>query len=244
MIIIKPEHCHSAYLKAAEIFANLRDICFRDRYSYELFSDVKTVRYAPDILLSYPMPKVDVKDKQVFVSVIDCAGRDGSHGLAAYDEPYVRNMAAVLNGFRRDGYAVVLSSFCKAEGDERGAEKILNAMECENDPSVTTLFYDGTNADELTTAIAQSGYVIATRFHAMILGFAAGRPVLPIIYSDKTANVLKDMGFAGISYDLRTDGQWEYDAIRDSYAYPSAMSIECIVQQAEMHFEKLDKVLE
>ena len=239
-----PYHTPAYRDKAAEIFGNMKDICFRDRYSYELFSDVPTVRYAPDILLGYPMPHVEVQDKQVFVSVIDCAGRDGSHGLASCDEQYVSNMASLLREYRSDGYRVVLASFCKEEGDERGIEKILNAMECENDPSVTTLFYDGTNADALTEAIAQSGFVIATRFHATILALAAGRPVLPIIYSDKTANVLKDMEFNGVTYDLRKDEIWDYPFVCKSCADDKEQDMRTMINQSTRHFARLDKVME
>ncbi len=235
-----PYHTPAYRDKAAEIFGNMKDICFRDRYSYELFSDVQTVRYAPDILLSYPMPQVAVDEKQVFVSAIDCAGRDSSHGLASCDEPYVSNMASLLREYRADGYRVVLASFCKEEGDERGVEKIIDAMDARNDPMVTTLFYDGTNADELTKAIAQSGFVIATRFHATILALAAGRPVLPIIYSDKTANVLKDMGFTGVTYDLREQGVWTYSESQKNGAVPGDSTF---FKDASKHFEKLDSIL-
>lgn len=239
-----PYHTPAYRDKAAEIFANMRDICFRDRYSHELFADVKTARYAPDILLSYPMPNETVNEKQVFVSVINCAGRDDSHGLSSCDERYVQNMATVLNGFRQDGYSIILSSFCREEGDEQGVEKILSAMGCQNDPSVTTLFYDGTNAEKLTTAIAQSRCVIATRFHAMILGFAVGRPVLPIVYSDKTSNVLKDMGVEGAAYDLRNVETWEYTAVKNSFAKFDNDVLKDIIERSQKHFEKLDNVLE
>lgn len=51
----------------------LQDVCFRDRYSYELFcKDVKTVRQAPDILFGYSMPNIRQKKKQVYISVINC----------------------------------------------------------------------------------------------------------------------------------------------------------------------------
>ena len=36
-----------------KIFKICTDICFRDKYSYNLFKDIENVRYAPDYAFSY-----------------------------------------------------------------------------------------------------------------------------------------------------------------------------------------------
>lgn len=227
-----PYHTEAYREKMAEIFAMCRDVCFRDKYSANLFPGV--VRCAPDILFGYPMPKAEVKQDQIFVSVINCAGRDESHDLKAHDARYVANMAGLLRQLLDSGKKLVLASFCKDEGDEEGIRKILAALGAENDPRMQVLCYDGTNADELTMAIAESAGVIGTRFHATILAMAAGRPVLPIIYSDKTKHVLEDLGFEGAVFDLRCDAPWA----------PAQMSaIVPPVAEVEGHFAKLDQVL-
>ena len=227
-----PWHTEAYRQKMEEIFRNCRDVCFRDKYSAGLFPGV--VRQAPDILFGYPMPKVPVKEDQIFVSVINCAGRDESHNLNAHDGRYVANMAGLLRQLLSENKKIVLASFCKEEGDEEGIRKILAAMGCENDPRVRVLHYDGTNADELICAIAESAGVIGTRFHATILAMAAGRPVLPIVYSDKTKYVLDDLGFAGMVYDLRDDAPW------------TATDMTAIIaptNEAVGHFEKLDEAI-
>lgn len=234
-----PYHTEAYRVKMAEIYGNMKDVCFRDEYSYQLFKDVKTVRRAPDILFSYPMPKAEVKEKQIFVSVINCAGRDESHGLAQCDERYVKNMAKMLNAYLDQGYSLVLGSFCTHEGDERGIEKILRAMGCRENEKVRVLAYDGTNADELTHAIAQSECVIGTRFHAVILAMAAGRPVLPLIYSDKTHHVLEDLNFTGKTIDIRKDDDFSTAALPvNSYG-----DIQAVALEAQKHFGKLDEIL-
>lgn len=235
-----PYHTEAYREQIAQIYAKMQDICFRDKYSYDLFRTVKTVRWAPDILFSHPMPQVDVAEKQVFVSIINCATRDESHNLTQYDESYVENMARLLTNYRQEGYRLVLSSFCAHEGDEEGIRKILKAMDGENAADIQVLNYDGTNADILTTAIAQSEFVVATRFHAAILAIAAGRPVLPVIYSDKTLHVLEDLGFDCTMIDLRSCEDYN----------TAAGSLNCfavdrkgLAQEAQSHFEKLDEVL-
>lgn len=225
--------------KIGQIYGKMKDVCFRDQYSYELFRNVDTVRRAPDILFSYPMPQVTVEEKQIFVSVINCAARDESHSLTEHDASYVENMARLLTKYRREGYRLVLSSFCAHEGDEEGIQKILKAMDGENDPDIQVLNYSGTNAEALTTAIAQSKFVIASRFHGVILALAAGRPVLPVIYSDKTLHVLEDLGFDGPMIDIRTCR----DYVKAGQPGTSGVDREKLSLEAQKHFEKLDEIL-
>ena len=233
-----PWHTEAYRQKMAEIFAKCKDVCFRDRYSAGLFEGLETVHCAPDILFAHPMPCAAVKDKQLFVSVIDCAGRDESHGLREYDAGYITNMAALLRGYLDDGYSLVLSSFCAEEGDETGIAKLTQAMGCEHDSRVAVLRYDGTNAEEIKRTIAESELVIGTRFHAVILAMAAGRPVLPIVYSDKTQHVLDDLGFAGAIVDLRSDEPWGRPMVERN-----SQDVDREREKAVAHFEQLDKVL-
>lgn len=225
-----PYHTEAYREKCGDIFSKMQDVCFRDAYSKELFSQVPTVRQASDILFSYPMPQVPVKEKQLFVSVIDCASRDDSHGLKSLDSRYVNGMAELLKGYMNQGYTPILCSFCRHEGDELGIQKIRNLL----GPSVKTLCYDGTNAAAIINALAASELVIGTRFHATILALAAGRPVLPIIYSDKTLHVLQDLGFEGVTYDIRRADTWN--------AVPGA-AMDVSKTNGDLHFTKLDEVL-
>ena len=233
-----PWHTEAYREKMAEIFAQCRDVCFRDRYSHSLFWNVPAVRCAPDILFSHPMPKLPVKEKQVFVSVINCAGRDESHNLGGCDGRYVANMAKLLRALLEDGRTLVLASFCKEEGDEEGIARILSAMDCKGDSRIRVLRYDGTNAAALTAALAESEAVIATRFHAAVLAMAAGRPVIPIVYSDKTLHMLEDLDFGGTVYDLRWDLPWDRGAIGSD-----PVGMDAVIQGASAHFLKLNEVL-
>lgn len=234
-----PYHTEAYRERISQIYAKMKDVCFRDQYSYHLFREVETVRQAPDILFSYPMPRVPVEAKQIFVSVINCGARDESHGLTQHDASYVENMARLLMKYRREGYRLVLSSFCAHEGDEEGIRKILKVMAVENDSGIRVLNYDGTNADALTTAIAQSEFVVATRFHATILAIAAGRPVLPVIYSDKTLHVLEDLNFDGPVIDIRSCEDYTEVGIPTGFA----VDRQKLAREARKHFEKLDKTL-
>lgn len=229
--------------KMRRVFDNMQDVCFRDRYSFEHFRGCEKVRYAPDILFSYPMPNAAVKRKQIFVSVIDCEGRDESHNLSAHGKFYVDQMASILKEYLADGCTLVLSSFCRAEGDERAIEKITDAMGCRADSRIQCLAYDGTNTETILTAISESEYVIASRFHAMVLAMVAKRPVLPVVYSDKTLHVLEDLDFRGTVFDLRNGVPWDYQRSRQNWDQHLETLSTGIKKESLRHFEKLDKLL-
>lgn len=237
-----PWHSEGYREKMACIYGKMKDVCFRDRYSAELFTDVTTVRQAPDILFNCPMPRVTVDEKNVFVSLIDCASRDDSHGLAVLDDNYIAGMAKLLREYLDNGHTLTLASFCRHEGDENAIAKIRQTLGiADNDTRVKDLCYTGTNADEMRSAIAGAGFVVASRFHATILALAANRPVLPVIYSDKTTHVLDDLGYKGITVDLRQENWVDYAVAESNRSVTTPIDI--VKEQAQGHFAVLDQLI-
>lgn len=241
-----PWHTEAYRQKMEQILGDLRDVCFRDCYSQGLFPGVKSVRQAPDILFSYPMPKVPVKEKQLFVSVVDCGGKtEGAQTLCDYEEHYVTGMAGLLSRYLEQGWKIVLASFCETEGDSRAADQIVKSMGIpKNDQRIEMLAYDGGNADALTEVIAASEYVIATRFHGVILALAAGRPVFPVIYSDKTSRVLEDLHFQGAWADLRRPEPLSFETSIRNLALENNPADRSVFINANVHFAKLDELLQ
>ena len=231
--------------RLATILNNVEDICFRDKYSTNLFSDVKKVRYAPDILFSYQFPNVKSK-KQVFVSVIDCASRDSGLDKLSDNEPkYIELMRKYIIQYVEDGYTVKLASFCKIEKDMESIDKIINSIDSSVKEKVEIIDYDGTNVPHLITAIAESELIIASRFHAAILGFAANKPVLPIVYSDKTINILKDLLFSGRYIDIRKLNEKSFIQPLDiKYKMQIINNIDEVKIESNSHFKELDMLLE
>ena len=88
-----------------------------------------------------------------------------------------------------------------------------------------------------------SEYVIATRFHAMILGLAENKPVLPIIYSDKTINVLNDLNFEGEIIDLRKDKDWSLISEPQKWGSLPIDMTDRLKVDSQLHFSKLDEFL-
>lgn len=185
------------------VLSGMKDVCFRDRYSYHTFAHLPNVRYAPDILfgLDWSAYAGVEEKKQVFLSVVNC--RAGNVELPEYAGEYNRFIARLAERFAELGYRSVLCSFCENESDLPAAEEIRSQMPPhvrENTPIVN---YTGTNLQQILQLLAESEYVVATRFHAMILGMVAGKKVLPMIYHLKLRNVLEDLSFQGACCDIR-----------------------------------------
>lgn len=229
----------------AKIFVQMKDVCFRDRYSYTMFKECHNVRYAPDILFSLTMPSKQIVKNRVFISVIDCRYKEeGVNKLAEFSSSYLENMAELIEEYLENHFEVMLCSFCHRECDERAVMEIVKMLGkdiCEE--KVQTRFYTGENLDDILQVLVSSEYVIASRFHAVILGIAAQKPVFPIIYSDKTIRVLQDIGFKGNYADIRKKDKISYDFslknLNENYILPK----EDLQREAERHFINLDKIL-
>lgn len=231
--------------KLEYIFENMQDVCFRDSYSYNMFKNCSKTRFAPDILFSTEMPSVRAVEKQIFVSVINCGRKEeGQNKLADFEDWYIKNITELLETYIKHGYSVILTSFCRLEGDEEAVDKILSLIkEKEVKEKITALFYNGTNYKEILKTLAESEYILASRFHAVILGIAAGKPVFPIVYSDKIIQVLKDVGFKGNYADIRIGDKIEYKFSYENLKNRLVVPIENLGKQSEVHFKILDDVL-
>lgn len=173
----------------SECFDLVDDICFREKYSYHLFPGHQRIRYAPDPVFTFKEGSVTAVKKQIAVSVIDLAGRADLDGFLT---EYENKMAELCAYFIAKEYSVKLLSFCKVQGDERAINRILAKLPAYERKSTSPCFYNG-NLAEAIGEISSSTYVVATRFHCLVLGWMLGKPVYPIIYSDKTFNVINDL---------------------------------------------------
>lgn len=227
--------------RCASIFSQMRDICFRDQYSYRLFDQIKTVRFAPDILFGTDMPERQDFTKRVFISVINCSKKDeGYNVLGEFQSQNIDYIVSLVRQAVSLGYEVTLGAFCTKEGDMDAVNEVVGIV---NDSErIRVCSYDGTNSDIMLQAISDSDFVIASRFHAAVLGFAAGKPVLPVIYSDKTKHVLEDAGFSGVSVDLRKLVSVNLDELIKHADDQKLCNIEELRQASLGHFQKLDKV--
>lgn len=213
------------------------DVCFRDHYSAELFADLDNVRCAPDVLFGVNLPQ-QTKRRQLFVSVIDL-NRKGE-GISSKREMYQTWLVQQMQNMAKRGYEIVICSFCQYEGDGDVVAELAQQLK-KLGIDVRTILY-ANNDYEILSEISASEYVIASRFHATILGLAAGCKVLPVLYSNKTRHVLEDLEYPITScVDLldTSDTVFEHEVV-SSNVFPVAETI----RKSFCQFQAFDKWLE
>lgn len=228
-----PYHTKNYYQTFYNMFKKAIDVCFRDEYSYNLFKDLPNVRMAPDIVFSLDTTDLNNKEEnKVIISVINCNNRKIENNKEQYESKIIE----MINLFQSKGYKVTLMSFCKFEGDENAIERIITQVK-----NVDKYYYKG-NIEEALNILASSKIIVGTRFHANILGLVMNKTIIPIAYSDKTLNVLKDINFKGKIFDIRDMDNFDVNSISDK-----DLKYKCNVDKqkklAEKHFEKLDLIL-
>lgn len=222
------------YKKYYEHFSKCIDVCFREKYSYNLFRNLPNIRYAKDIVFSLK-GKNYMEEDYILISVIKPSIRKD---LFEKDEEYFETIKNIVIDFIKLRKKVKLMSFCKNEGDEEAIEKIFDLIPNSYKGEVSKYFYRG-NIDEALSIIGKSKIVVATRFHAMILGFIFEKIVYPIVYSKKMSNVLEDINFKqnfstfNNLEDISTERILENKKIDKN-------TLEDIKRDSEKHFEKLD----
>lgn len=175
-----------------KIFEEVEDICFRDKYSYDLFKDVKSVRLAPDVVFGMDVNKQQKESNSVGFSIV--SARNGIN-----EASYYKKYARLIENYQSRGFSVYLFSFCKGEGDEDAIERIISLIRSTN--NINSIYYNG-NIDDYLGHYSKMEYMYCGRFHAMILSMLYGQKIFPVIYSKKMTNVLEDIEYKGKYIDI------------------------------------------
>lgn len=228
------------YRKYKEIIKEYTDVCFRDQQSYEMFKDLGNVRVSSDIIFQLENDNEGFPQKKtVLISVIMPSKREGYQGV---DEKYYEKIRDIAVNFIQKGYEIILMSFCEKEGDEEAVNTIYSLIPSKLQVNVKKHYYRE-NIDKTLNIIKVSSFIIATRFHSMILGWVYNKPVYPIVYSEKMTNVMKNVGFNGGYVELKEINKLNQDEVVDSLLKNKLINISYFAKDAENHFIELDKYL-
>lgn len=233
-----PAHTQAYEDACRKYLASATDVCFRDQTSYNRFRDLPNTRVGNDIAFGIRRicPTPVEKENTCIIAPIDFGKKPA---LVAYKQAYLEFLKARLLEQQAQGRQVILMSFCKWEGDEDAIRELLDLCSPEVKAQVTTLCYNGQNWQELCQCIGSAAYMIATRFHSMVLALAYGVPTLAISYSNKTRQLLQDMdrGECAIMPEELADLPAE------KLTPVTGIDIDYWQSQADVHFEKLDELL-
>ncbi|MFT4217183.1 MAG: polysaccharide pyruvyl transferase family protein [Micropruina sp.] len=221
------------------LFSEARDVTVRDESSLTQLAAVPGIRMAPDLIFTMSSTPDAAERGGVVVSLIDL---DGRAGLSQHRHGYERAMAELVDDLAANGHHVTLMSFCATEGDEAAVERVNSLIAQEARASVTTYLYRG-DIDAALTVLRKAEAVVATRFHAMVLGLAFGCRVSCVEYSDKVANVLRDLGLGDLGWSIE-----EFVGASRAERYRRATTLEAsppgdLARRADEHFAVLDRML-
>lgn len=174
---------------AKDTFRYCTDICFRDTCSYELFKDIPTVRYAPDLIFNIENDNSTIEKDTIGISIIDMSIREN---LAKYESTYSKCMIHNIIEYIKQGKNVYLFSFCKEENDEEAIRKIQEQIPEQYKNKVKKVYYNG-EMKEYIKKYKSMEYMICCRFHAKILSVAFGQKMYILSYSKKIDNVIEDL---------------------------------------------------
>lgn len=215
--------------------SNAIDVCFRDSYSYEKFPKLKNTRLEPDVLFGYKGYPKCVKGEGIGISVIDLKTRTN---LKISNEEYIDTIIELIQSCIQKNIKVKLLGFCIEEGDKTIISQIMEKVIHEN---VNAYCYDGdieTFLDEFNSC----EYIVASRFHAMIIGWVLRKKVFPIVYSKKQLNVMKDVGYQGKYWDLMRNLKYNSeDLLKDCLGVSLLNNVEEYARRAEYQFKAFDE---
>lgn len=177
-----------------DCFARCRQVCFRDRYSYQLFEQLSQATYAPDMVFSYHHP-VKKQPGTLGISLISLKNRPA---LTETKELYNLFLDQLIQRHFKDGYDIVLFDFCSEEGDGEAAEEVVSRH---SGKRIEIVHYDGSLKLFLDRFLSMER-LVATRFHAMVLAAAHKIPCLPVVYSPKMRHVIEDLSLTESYVDL------------------------------------------
>ena len=229
-------------LKWRKQFKKYKDICFRDRYSYNLFSDLKSVRYAPDLLFSYKGENAVEQAGSVAISILDPFIENrkiGSEAAEAYCAALTKTICDLVNSNKK----VTLVGFCELEGDGAFINDLLVRLPENIRESVAVMNYSFDTKEQTLNTLSSAEYIIGTRLHSVILGLAMGKKVLPITYNQKINHILDDIGYNQPIVDLNSISTYKEIGFVNLLKEIEPFDVSDYSNSDDLQFEKLDKFL-
>lgn len=219
------------------LFNKCDDVCFRDNYSKNLFSNLSNVRSFPDVVFQLRI-NPQINKNRIGFSIIDMSTREN---FKLYETSYLLKINQLIQVYFEKGFDIYLFSFCSSEGDESAIKNLLLLLPINCKEAINLIFYDG-DIDKFLKIYLTIDTMFTTRFHAMILSLMGGQKICPLVYSNKMINVIND-----IPIDIKYYKIEEFINEKAMKIISSIKSYEMPLGElsfkAEKQFEKLDIIL-
>ncbi len=231
-----PYYTQEYFDLARKTYKEIKDICFRDKYSYNMFKDIKTVRYAPDFAFSYDSTSVVKEKDTVGISMIDLSIRSD---IKEKKNEYFKLIKNSIEDYIKQNKQVYLFSFCQYEGDEKTIKELLEILP--NINNIHKVLYNG-HIEEFLNIYSKMEYMLCTRFHAMVLSCVFNQKKYILSYSKKIENVIEDLKLAK-NYGRFTEIERYNNILLEEYERMEKTELEKIVKESSKQIKAFDKFI-
>lgn len=221
-------------------FANCTDLCFRDKYSYNLFQEISSVRYAPDAAFIYPTEKIEKEKNTIGLCLIDLEIRDT---LKQKEKQHIELISHNIDTYMQEGKKVYLFSFCEQEGDENVFQKLYQTNPKPFKENKIKIIRYKDDIEKFIEEYKKMEYMICERFHSLILSCIFRQNLFVISYSSKIDRVIEELDLCEKYIKLENINQIQHIPLTD-FKLLEEHKLEKIKNQAQKQFEKLDEFLD
>ena len=219
--------------------ANYTDVCFRDQYSLDMFQELSNVRIAADVIFGLRYEGKKKIKKSIGISLIELENREN---LKGYADNYYSKMVQVIEEYIEKQYSITLFSFCEFQGDLNAIKKVVSKIKEQYRNKINIINYDG-NIQKFLDEFSSMEIIIGTRFHACVLSQKFNQGLYPIIYDQKTMNLIKDINLDSFYCDIKEIKDFDVKKLVDVIDMNKIDNINDLQINAEKQFYELDKFL-
>lgn len=175
------------------LFRSTSDLCFRDKYSANLFSSIPQSRCEADIVLAYPIERIETDnsrtDKEYMLISVANLKKDRDIASFYYDD-YISFIRRVIQWNTSHNRRTVLVGFSEEQYDGDTIRSVLSGIN--HSENVNVALYPRESSIEILQLFSNASDVLATRYHAMILGILFKKRIYSINYNEKVGHVIDD----------------------------------------------------
>lgn len=216
-------------------FKEYTGVSFRDQKSLELFPESDNTQAAPDILFGIKTAYGELQKKKTVCAekgdiVFSMIGKNSVQNAPVY----IAHMSGLAQQYINAGYQVKLLSLCEYQGDLDACRQVKQKISGEAE----IVNYDGC-PETVIACIANAKYLVGSRFHAIVSALAFQVPVLPVVYSSKTTDMLKEIGYRGAWLDINETERISFAFAEECRRKKITVDSDRLSQMSKKHFDLL-----